>query len=247
MVKKFGGNLIYTIEDSYGLIDIIDYSTAIRGLHFNNEYQQSSMLLHNPTILVQNYTQAMLTPLCWSNPSNALILGMGGGSQINYLFKFLDSICIDCVELRKIMTKLAHEYFELPIEDPRLSIITESAETYLQRNSQHYDLILVDIFLRPEDKGFFLHQRAILEHLFGAMNSNGTICINTLGGNYQQHSDFEKNIRTFNGYSYALLTDDHHQILISRKSPLPIGDQINFSWVENRYGLPFKKYFSRIM
>ena len=246
MIKKYGGDLIYCTTDAYGVIEVIDYPQAFRGFHFDHEYQQSSLLLFNPAILIQNYTQAMLTPLCWHIPSRVLLLGMGGGSQINYLLKFSEHIFIDCVELRTKVITIAHEYFMLPRQDERLAIITGSAETYLQTNTQRYDLILIDLFLQSHEPGFAPDQDRIHQQLWNSLNNKGSICINILGKQHQQYRYLDSLINTFNGYCYSLPVAQNQQILIITKDPIPASDAINFSYAENQYGLSFRKNFNRI-
>ena len=122
-MQKYGGQLIHQTEDEYGIIEVVDFPSTIRGLHFGSEHQQSSSLLSNPAILMQQYTQAMLTPLCWLKPQNCLALGMGGGCQINYLFKFVEGIKIDAVEMREEVVNVAEKYFMLDPLNNQLELL----------------------------------------------------------------------------------------------------------------------------
>jgi hypothetical protein len=78
------------------------------------------------------------------NPSNALVLGLGGGivplflgdkSQLNYT--------IDAVELDKGIASFAREYFFL---NDAVNVIEDDARRFLNANEQKYDLIVMDIF-----------------------------------------------------------------------------------------------------
>ena len=77
-------------------------------------------------------------------PSNALVLGLGGGivplflgdkTQLNYT--------IDAVELDKDIASFARDYFFLNYD---VNVIEDDARRFLNANEKKYDLIVMDIF-----------------------------------------------------------------------------------------------------
>ena len=112
------------------------------------------------------------------NPSNALILGLGGGivplflgdkSQLNYT--------IDAVELDKDIASFAREYFFL---NDAINVIEDDARRYLNANEQRYDLIVMDIFNGEIAPSHVLSLEA-LEQLKRALSNNGFVVINFNG------------------------------------------------------------------
>ena len=112
------------------------------------------------------------------NPSNALVLGLGGGivplflgdkSQINYT--------IDAVELDKDIASFAREYFFL---SDAVNVIEDDARRFLNSNEQKYDLIVMDIFNGEIAPSHVLSIEA-LEKIKNALSSKGFVVINFNG------------------------------------------------------------------
>lgn len=74
--------------------------------------------------------------------SNALLLGLGGGSVANMLNQKL-KFNVDAVELDERITKLANKYFEL---SKKVNVVTDDARHYLETTNKKYDLIFFDVF-----------------------------------------------------------------------------------------------------
>jgi hypothetical protein len=112
------------------------------------------------------------------NPSNALVLGLGGGivplflgdkSQINYT--------IDAVELDKDIASFARDYFFL---SDAVNVIEDDARRFLNSNEQKYDLIVMDIFNGEIAPSHVLSIEA-LEKIKIALSSKGFVIINFNG------------------------------------------------------------------
>jgi hypothetical protein len=112
------------------------------------------------------------------NPSNALVLGLGGGivplflgdkSQLNYT--------IDAVELDKGIASFAREYFFL---SDAVNVIEDDARRYLNANEQKYDLIVMDIFNGEIAPSHVLSMEA-LNQVKRALSSQGFVVINFNG------------------------------------------------------------------
>jgi spermidine synthase len=74
--------------------------------------------------------------------SNALLLGLGGGTVANMLYKGLQ-IKVDAVELDKRIASVAQRYFTL---DPSVTTIVDDARHYIATCNKKYDLIFFDVF-----------------------------------------------------------------------------------------------------
>lgn len=112
------------------------------------------------------------------NPSNALVLGLGGGivplflgdkSQLNYT--------IDAVELDKGIASFAREYFFL---NDAVNVIEDDARRFLNANEQKYDLIVMDIFNGEIAPSHVLSLEA-LEQVKRALSKQGFVVINFNG------------------------------------------------------------------
>jgi predicted membrane-bound spermidine synthase len=113
-----------------------------------------------------------------NKPSNALVLGLGGGivplflgdkSQLNYT--------IDAVELDKDVASFARDYFFLNYE---VNVIEDDARRFLNANEKKYDLIVMDIFNGEIAPSHVLSTEA-LSQVKKSLSQNGFVIINFNG------------------------------------------------------------------
>ncbi len=165
-VKRYGGTLIHTRRDEYGVMEVVE-SSIERSLHFGTPPVQSSMLLHDPTFPYLSYTRAMLVALLFQpQPRRILMVGLGGGSLVRFLRLQFPNAVIEVVELRAQVVELAQRYFNLSA-DPKLQLWVGDIADYAP--PQHrYDLILIDAFdhegiaTAVTDTAFFHYLREVL-------------------------------------------------------------------------------------
>ncbi len=124
---------------------------AVRVLVTDPGKAQAAVYPDQPEELVFPYTwffgdgaALMSTP-----PSRILMLGGGGYSMVRNLLRpagpLGPGVRLDVVELDPGMTRVAREYFGIP-DDPGLRIVHEDARRFLNRSTETYDLIYVDVF-----------------------------------------------------------------------------------------------------
>lgn len=80
------------------------------------------------------------------NKKKILVLGMGGGSVVKFLFKNKSQAQLDAVEIDRKIISIAKEMFDLAPTD-RLNIYATDAIEFTQKCTEKYDLILIDIFI----------------------------------------------------------------------------------------------------
>jgi len=243
----YGGELIHQTSDSYGSIEVIDYQSIIRSMHFGNKTQQSASLLCNPFFLVHKYSQAMLLPLCWQRPSRVLVFGLGSGSIVKYLYNYFQDISIDAIELRKKVIDIASQYFCLPDQDDRLTINTDSVYDWLNKNdiSEKYDLIIVDVFLTSKSgKDITVDISEHIDKVSELLTDKGVIVFNQLGSDYHLYPGFDAILKKFENHLYSIDIKSVNSILIATKDNIPdkIEDSI-FEDMQSNYSLPCREYF----
>lgn len=111
-------------------------------------------------------------------PSNALVLGLGGGivplflgdkTQLNY--------SIDAVELDKNIASFARDYFFLNYD---VNVIEDDARRFLNANEKKYDLVVMDIFNGEIAPSHVLSMEA-LERVKKSLSKKGFVIINFNG------------------------------------------------------------------
>jgi spermidine synthase len=74
--------------------------------------------------------------------SDALILGLGGGTMANVFQNGL-GFNVDAVELDQRIAEVAHQYFAL---NGKVNVIVDDARHYLEETQKKYDVILFDVY-----------------------------------------------------------------------------------------------------
>ena len=74
--------------------------------------------------------------------SNALMLGLGGGTMANFFQNDL-GFTVDAVELDQRIGEVARQYFAL---SGNVNVIVDDARHYLEQTQKKYDLILFDVY-----------------------------------------------------------------------------------------------------
>ncbi len=74
--------------------------------------------------------------------SDALVLGLGGGSASN-IFRTNLKFRVDAVELDERIGEVARKYFQL---NPEVKVIVDDARHYIETTKKAYDLIFFDLF-----------------------------------------------------------------------------------------------------
>ncbi|TAN43832.1 MAG: hypothetical protein EPN22_08820 [Nitrospirae bacterium] len=146
--KSTYGKVICRRSDSSGEITVAE-ADGIRSLSFGDT-EQSKIRVGQLDALLMEYYQAMMCALVFAGkPQSVLMVGLGGGAMVNFLLQSCPSASIDAVEINEQIISLAHDYFFLPKENPRLTIIHAAGQDFIKQQAdcgRRYDLILIDAF-----------------------------------------------------------------------------------------------------
>ncbi len=146
--ENIKGTIVCRLRDTDGEIIVVDDGN-VRSLYFGDRILQSSIRLDRPDMLIEDYSQAMMTALLFmNNPGSVLVIGLGGCSLINFLLKAFPQCAIDIVEIRRSVIDLARKFFLLPGEHAHLKIFHDAGQDFICRcnDSGGYDLVLIDAF-----------------------------------------------------------------------------------------------------
>jgi spermidine synthase len=110
------------------------------------DYTESVTNLTDPDDLPLRYAQVMTVATIYpTTPKNILMLGLGGGSISSYLGRFLPEASITTVEIDPGVIQAAKTYFGLR-ETERMRYRAADGRVFLTRNTEQYDLILLDAY-----------------------------------------------------------------------------------------------------
>jgi|GEM_PF-2507315 len=246
--NKYGGLLIHSETDEHGVLEVVDTQQKFRSLHFGNATQQSGMFFYNPYLLLHKYTQAFMTPFCWSIPRRILLLGLGAGSMVKFIAHHFPNVHIDAVELRPRVTHLAQTYFMLPEQSKRFRVFHTTAENFIETwNQPEYDLILVDLFLTAGRKNINVNLEKHLVQLEQMLARGGSICFNTLGINYTAYPGYAELKKLFKNRLNIIDVESSNTVLLGLKNlPSHTVDELEMMNLEIRTGLPLRQYYNQV-
>lgn len=175
-----GEKIIHRSRDEHGDL-VVTESALVRSLYFGNEKRQSAMFLQHSGLLVMEYTQAMMLSLLFRRkPEKVFCLGLGGGSIVKFMLRASPGALIDVVELREMVIQVAHTYFAVPEDDPRLRLIQSDGERFFggtYDEGSNYDLMFLDAFDHdgPVDR---VSNLPFIESAYSRLSQRGVLCIN---------------------------------------------------------------------
>ena len=174
--SRGGDKLVYTCQDQYGKILVVDAGKQ-RILNFDSPFEQSCMWLPQPTQLVHQYTQLMLLSIVLSEPRHITLFGLGGGSLLRTIHHVLPNSLYHVVELREAVLDVATTYFEVPNDERvRVSIGNALSEVF-NIKSRSTDIILSDMYDAYRMVPGQLHSR-FLKECARILNPNGILVLN---------------------------------------------------------------------
>jgi spermidine synthase len=112
-------------------------------------YTESSMNLSDPGALTVDYTRLMTLGIAYPPKVERIVeIGLGGGRTVSYLSATLPDTGILAVELDKDVVELARKYFKFR-ETARLRTVVSDGRSFLMRDSETWDVILIDAYRGP--------------------------------------------------------------------------------------------------
>ncbi|MCK6639050.1 MAG: hypothetical protein L6Q81_03115 [Bacteroidia bacterium] len=132
---------------------------------------------------------------------NVLILGFGGGSVAELLFrKNAATISITGVESDEEIISISKKYFPV-FNRPTLNVIVQDAKAFCEEHTATYDLIIVDLFQEDQVPEKF-QSIAFIRNLSRLCSINGMVLFNTIAEQFSRnesaslYNNLSENFRT---------------------------------------------------
>ena len=221
----------------------------MRTLHVGGEAIQSSMRIEDPYALALDYTRCMMAFLLFHpEPSEALMIGLGGGSLAKFFYRRLRPTRVRVVELDARVVAAAREHFALPPDGARLKVeVGDGAEAL---EPECCDVLIVDAF---EDELHVprLASPEFYDGAFIALAEPGALVVNFMDDDPKLDLTLERLERAFGGAVLAMPALYDPNILVfalkgaaQRVAWSPLRERA--AELESRFGLPFRRYVSRL-
>ena len=123
---------------------------GVRSLHFGSHWIQGAMRIARPHALELEYTREMMLALLlrpgrqW--PRHVLQIGLGAASLTKFLYRNRPRAVLTVVEIAPAVVAAARQFFKLPEDPQRVTIVIADGHDYVAKSVREFDLILVDGF-----------------------------------------------------------------------------------------------------
>lgn len=230
----------------------INRQQDILQLKFDKLAIQSEINIRKPHQLRMKNLQYLMGILLFIEPpSNVLLLGVGGGSLIQFLRHHMPQTHITGVEYDAELLQIAQNHLLLPGADQNINYQVIDAREYLAHCQQSYDLIIVDIFDKFESPKWLL-QNDFINQLKSLLSPRGAVGYNLLFKNENSLKRFYKQMREKYARQTLLMeTEEYQNILIYAFNSKPEKKSISeymqrAQYLQDIYALPFHETLAKI-
>ena len=176
-------------------------------LSLDSSLIQSCMSLSDPDELVLDYTRTMMGCLLLNPaPRTVLMIGLGGGSMLKYLYRHLPDADLTVVEINQGVIDMRHD-FHIPNDDARLRILCADGAAFMAKPPHAFDLILVDGFTgagMPEA----LCSRSFYQRCRDALSDQGVLVANVQAETTQSRAIGQRLSKVFEGAVIHVESDE---------------------------------------
>lgn len=201
----------------------------MRYLHFGSEWIQGAMRVARPWKLELDYTRVMMAPLLlvpepdW--PRRVLIVGLGAGSLVKFLYRHRPQARLTVVEIDAQVVACARSQFKLPDDRERIAIEIGDGARHVAASGEPYDLVLIDGFDAKARAGA-LESAAFYAACRARLAADGLLAANLLSRNRGYRASLERLRQAFDGRVLALPSCDAGNMICVAAAGSPVGASI---------------------
>jgi spermidine synthase len=230
----------------------INKDEDILQLKFDRLSIQSEISISSPQQLRMKNLQYLMGLLLFIRPpKNVLLLGVGGGSLIQFLRYYMPQCHITGVEYDAELLQFVQKNLLLPEAGENIDYQITDARDYIKQCNKSFDLIIVDIFTGDESPDWLLEDEYI-DHLKRLLSSRGALGYNLLVNNEKSFDRFYQQLGvTFANQTLMMETEDYENLLVYalnfKAKKKSISQHLQHAQeLHEKYQLPFNETLSMI-
>jgi spermidine synthase len=185
----------------------VSEEAGVRFLHFGSDWIQGAMRLKKPFALELEYTREMLACLLWRDwrdwPRDVLLIGLGAGSLVKFLYHRLPATRLHVVEIDPRMPPFARTHFGVPGDSGRIAIEIADGARFVAESALRFDLILVDGFDHRAKAGA-LDTSAFYRSCRERLAPNGIMATNLFGNRRGFETSVKRIAKAFDANMFVL-------------------------------------------
>ena len=171
--------VVFSQDTQYHRLSVVEDADS-RYLRFDNSLQ-SAMYLDDPLRTRFAYTDYFhLAKAYNADAQRILFIGLGAGSSEKRMLQDFDEAQLHAVEIDPVVAEVAHDYFELPRDDPRLEISVGDGRRFLADREERWDAIVIDAFF-ADAIPFHLVTQEFLQLARSRLEPGGVVVTNAIG------------------------------------------------------------------
>jgi spermidine synthase len=171
--------VVYARDTQYHRLSVVEDADT-RYLRFDNSLQ-SAMYVDDPLRTRFAYTDLFHLAVAY-NPGakNILFIGLGAGSSEKRMLQDFPDVRMHAVEIDPVVVDVAHDYFAVPRDEPRLEIDVGDGRRFLADEDTRWDAIVIDAFF-ADAVPFHLVTREFVQLAQSRLSPGGVIVTNAIG------------------------------------------------------------------
>lgn len=192
----------------------ISEDAGVRLLHVGGEAIQSAIRLGSPDALELDYTRAMMAFLLFRpEPQDILMIGLGGGSIARFVHRRLASARMTVIEIRAEVIAAARQYFDLPAEDDRLTVVAGDGAAWVPAHAGCADVLLLDAF-EDGEHAQSLCTGAFYDAARAALKRGGVLAANFIADDRRLDTWIRRIERSFEGRCLRCMAEDKVNMIV---------------------------------
>ncbi|MFN7085896.1 MAG: polyamine aminopropyltransferase [Burkholderiales bacterium] len=224
---------------------------GVRSLHIGSDTVQSAMRIARPHDLELSYTRSMMAFMLFNEkPRRVLMIGLGGGSLAKFIHRHMPWANIRVIEINPQVVAIARQYFHVPQDDSRLSVIIGDGAEYMEREGHDVDLMMIDGY-DAESHAEALSSQAFYEACRERLGAGGIMVVNLWGGDRLFNETLRRIKAAFPGGVLCLPAEKPGNVIAFAFKTPP--DSLGWDDLARRaqllresYGLEFPRFVERL-
>lgn len=183
---------------------------GVRYMHFGTQWVQGAMRIARPWKLEIEYTRDMC---CWEErlaehgpaPQHIVQLGLGAASLTKHAWRNYPQAKVTAVEINPQVIAACHQFFKLPRYEPRLNIVQQDANVWVNHSANHgsADVLQVDLY-DALARGPVLDTPAFYAACRACLSPHGLMTVNVFGNGHGYETSYAAVSAAFDGQATGL-------------------------------------------
>lgn len=171
--------VVFSKDTQYHRLSVVEDADT-RYLRFDNSLQ-SAMYVDDPLRTRFAYTDLFHLSVAYNpDAKKILFIGLGAGSSEKRMLQDFSDVDLHAVEIDPVVAEVAHDYFALPRDDPRLELSIGDGRRFLADDEEMWDAIVIDAFF-ADAIPFHLVTREFLQLAQSRLEPGGVVVTNAIG------------------------------------------------------------------